>query len=175
MNCSRALTRCCRNPHKFHDTKGFHQDIRLSDEKYDPAKMLDVLAEVMSLAGQGVREVHLLGQNVNYYRGSMHEGGSADLFVGFPGDTDQYFEDTMKLIDTMGFDHSYSFWRCSGRLVLMLRAGYVDSTPPVMNTPPAIYCDWQLHLFRCRIIPGVWQGRGSTSHWAGYTRGKPRC
>ena len=157
----------------------------------------DVLAEVMSLAEQGVREIHLLGQNVNAYRGGMHEGGTADLalliryvaaiegverirfttshpvefseslidayatvpelvsflhlpvqsgsdrilaamkrghtaieykskmrklmlarpdltlssdfIVGFPGETDQDFEDTMKLIETMGFDHSYSF------------------------------------------------------------------
>ncbi len=39
----------------------------------------DVLAEVVSLALQGVKEVTLLGQNVNDYRGVMHDGGSADL------------------------------------------------------------------------------------------------
>lgn len=39
----------------------------------------DVLAEIASLATQGVREINLLGQNVNDYRGSMHEGGIADL------------------------------------------------------------------------------------------------
>jgi tRNA-2-methylthio-N6-dimethylallyladenosine synthase len=39
----------------------------------------DVIAEVASLAGQGVREVNLLGQNVNAYRGSMHDGSIADL------------------------------------------------------------------------------------------------
>ena len=39
----------------------------------------DVLAEVVSLAGQGVREVTLLGQNVNAYRGVKHGGGTADL------------------------------------------------------------------------------------------------
>lgn len=157
----------------------------------------DVLDEVMSLAEQGVREIHLLGQNVNSYRGPMHEGGTADLallvryvaaidgidrirfttshpvefsdslieayatvpelvsflhlpvqsgsdrilaamkrghttieykskmrklmqarpdltlssdfIVGFPGETDADFEDTMRLIETMGFDHSFSF------------------------------------------------------------------
>jgi len=39
----------------------------------------DVIAEVSSLAGQGVREVNLLGQNVNAYRGLMHDGVIADL------------------------------------------------------------------------------------------------
>jgi len=39
----------------------------------------DVIAEVVELAGQGVREITLLGQNVNAYRGEMHDGGVADL------------------------------------------------------------------------------------------------
>ncbi len=39
----------------------------------------DVLAEVATLASQGVREVNLLGQNVNDYRGPMHENNTADL------------------------------------------------------------------------------------------------
>ncbi len=39
----------------------------------------DVLAEVVALAEQGVREVTLLGQNVNDYRGPIFEGGIADL------------------------------------------------------------------------------------------------
>ncbi len=157
----------------------------------------DVIAEVSSLAGQGVREVNLLGQNVNAYRGLMHDGVIADLallisyvaaiegieriryttshpvefsdsliqvyadvpqlvshlhlpvqsgsdrilaqmkrghsvleyksklrrlreirpdislssdfIIGFPGETDDDFEQTMKLIDTMDFDLSFSF------------------------------------------------------------------
>ena len=41
----------------------------------------DVLKEVRHLAGQGVREVNLLGQNVNAYRGplSAEKSGTADL------------------------------------------------------------------------------------------------
>lgn len=39
----------------------------------------DVIAEVVQLAAQGVREVTLLGQNVNSYRGLMHDGQVADL------------------------------------------------------------------------------------------------
>lgn len=35
----------------------------------------DVLFEIAQLAEQGVREVNLLGQNVNAYRGSTHDGG----------------------------------------------------------------------------------------------------
>ncbi|MFO1371157.1 MAG: tRNA (N6-isopentenyl adenosine(37)-C2)-methylthiotransferase MiaB [Candidatus Competibacteraceae bacterium] len=38
-----------------------------------------VLAEVATLATQGVREITLLGQNVNAYRGALADGDSADL------------------------------------------------------------------------------------------------
>ena len=39
----------------------------------------DVIAEVVQLAEQGVREINLLGQNVNAYQGPMHDGSVADL------------------------------------------------------------------------------------------------
>ncbi len=39
----------------------------------------DVITEVVRLARQGVREINLLGQNVNAYRGPMYDGQIADL------------------------------------------------------------------------------------------------
>ncbi|WP_461535688.1 tRNA (N6-isopentenyl adenosine(37)-C2)-methylthiotransferase MiaB [Spongorhabdus nitratireducens] len=39
----------------------------------------DVLAECVSLAEQGVREINLLGQNVNAYRGDKEDGTICDL------------------------------------------------------------------------------------------------
>ncbi len=39
----------------------------------------DVLAEAVHLAEQGVREINMLGQNVNAYRGLSHEGKIIDL------------------------------------------------------------------------------------------------
>ncbi len=157
----------------------------------------DVLVEIMQLADKGVKEVNLLGQNVNGYYGKMDDGQicnftlllhyvatiegieriryttshplefsdslieayseipklvnhlhlpvqsgsdrilaamkrgytaleykskirklrshrpeismSSDFIVGFPGETDADFEQTMKLIEDVGFDHSFSF------------------------------------------------------------------
>ncbi|HRP76495.1 MAG TPA: tRNA (N6-isopentenyl adenosine(37)-C2)-methylthiotransferase MiaB [Rhodocyclaceae bacterium] len=159
----------------------------------------DILAEVAGLAEQGVREITLLGQNVNAWRGAItREGGeqgdfafllecvaeipgierlryttshpremsqrvfdayakipklvghlhlpvqsgsdrvlaamkrgysaleykavvrklravrpdislSSDFIVGFPGETEEDFDKTMKLIDELGFDFSFSF------------------------------------------------------------------
>jgi len=39
----------------------------------------DVITECVELSEQGVREVNLLGQNVNAYRGETHDGDIADL------------------------------------------------------------------------------------------------
>lgn len=157
----------------------------------------DVIAEVYGLAQQGVREVNLLGQNVNGYRGLSHDGRtvefaellhyvaavdgiervryttshpidftdelveayaqipelvnhlhlpvqsgsdrilklmkrgytaaeylewveklravrpglsmSSDFIIGFPGESDQDFQATMELIESVQYDHSFSF------------------------------------------------------------------
>jgi tRNA-2-methylthio-N6-dimethylallyladenosine synthase len=42
-------------------------------------KFEDVLTEVAGLAAQGVKEITLLGQNVNAYRGAMEDGQVADF------------------------------------------------------------------------------------------------
>jgi len=39
----------------------------------------DVMREIIGLAEQGVKEINLLGQNVNGYRGRTHDGETADL------------------------------------------------------------------------------------------------
>jgi len=39
----------------------------------------DVIREAVALAAQGVKEIYLLGQNVNDYQGVMHSGDIADL------------------------------------------------------------------------------------------------
>ena len=61
----------------------------------------DVLEEVVSLAEQGVREITLLGQNVNAYRGAMHEGGIADLALLLS------FASTVEGIDRLRFTTSH--------------------------------------------------------------------
>ena len=118
----------------------------------------DVLTEIAGLAQQGVKEINLLGQNVNAYRGEMDDGGicdfatllrivheipgiermrfttshprtaleyksiirklrairpdlclSSDFIVGFPGETEREFEQTLKLVKDIAFDLSFVF------------------------------------------------------------------
>ncbi|UTW46706.1 tRNA (N6-isopentenyl adenosine(37)-C2)-methylthiotransferase MiaB [bacterium SCSIO 12696] len=52
--------------------------------------LADVLAEVAHLSEQGVREINLLGQNVNAYRGETPEGDVCDMaeLVGYVAEVD---------------------------------------------------------------------------------------
>jgi tRNA-2-methylthio-N6-dimethylallyladenosine synthase len=71
----------------------------------------DVLAEIAELTSRGVKEVTLLGQNVNAYRGVMHDGDIADFALlleyvhAMPGierirySTSHPMEFTQRLID----------------------------------------------------------------------------
>jgi len=61
----------------------------------------DVVAEVVSLAEQGVREINLLGQNVNAYQGPMHDGQIADLATLI------YYVDAVEGIDRIRFTTSH--------------------------------------------------------------------
>ncbi len=77
----------------------------------------DVLGEVAELAERGVKEVTLLGQNVNAYRGTMHDGETADFallleyLAEIPGierlryTTSHPLEFTQRLIDAYGRIH----------------------------------------------------------------------
>jgi len=51
----------------------------------------DVIAEIVRLAEQGVKEINLLGQNVNAYQGRLHDGGVADLatLINYVAQVDQ--------------------------------------------------------------------------------------
>jgi len=61
----------------------------------------DVIIEVAQLAEQGVREVNLLGQNVNAYRGPMHDGSIADLATLI------YYVDAIEGIERIRFTTSH--------------------------------------------------------------------
>jgi tRNA-2-methylthio-N6-dimethylallyladenosine synthase len=60
---------------------------------------------------------------------------SSDFIIGFPGETDDDFEKTMKLVDELGFDNSFSF-------VYSARPGtpaadMADDTPPAVKQEAA--------------------------------------
>lgn len=189
----------------------------------------DVVAECAGLAQQGVKEINLLGQNVNSYNGDLFEGGRADLallihyvaaiegierirfttshpvefsasliaafgeipelanyvhlpvqsgsdrvlsmmkrghttleykqkirrlreqrpdislssdfIVGFPGETERDFDQTMKLIEEMNFDQSFSF-------IYSARPG-TPAASLIDDTPMAVKKD---RLFRLQAL-----------------------
>jgi tRNA-2-methylthio-N6-dimethylallyladenosine synthase len=67
---------------------------------------------------------------------------SSDFIIGFPGETENDFDDTMKLIEQIGFDHSFSF-------IYSARpgtpaAGLPDDTPEAEKKK-------RLHILQARI------------------------
>lgn len=102
----------------------------------------DVLTEVAGLAAQGVKEITLLGQNVNAFRGEMADGGIADfaLLIEYIADipgierirfvTSHPKEFTQRLIDTYArvpklVDHLYlPAQHGSDRILAAMKRGY---------------------------------------------------
>jgi tRNA-2-methylthio-N6-dimethylallyladenosine synthase len=102
----------------------------------------DVLAEVAGLAAQGVKEITLLGQNVNAYRGEMADGEIADfaLLIEYVAEipgierirfvTSHPKEFTQRLIDTYAkvpklVDHLYlPAQHGSDRILMAMKRGY---------------------------------------------------
>ncbi len=60
---------------------------------------------------------------------------SSDFIIGFPGETDRDFEETMNLIREIGFDHSYSFIYCPAPGTPA--ADMPDPTPEAEKKQPA--------------------------------------
>jgi tRNA-2-methylthio-N6-dimethylallyladenosine synthase len=104
----------------------------------------DVLAEVAGLAAQGVREITLLGQNVNAFRGLMADGEIADfaLLIEYIAEIDSIErirfvtshpkEFTQRLIDTYAkvpklVDHLYlPAQHGSDRILAAMKRGYTS-------------------------------------------------
>ncbi|HJW54913.1 MAG TPA: tRNA (N6-isopentenyl adenosine(37)-C2)-methylthiotransferase MiaB [Burkholderiaceae bacterium] len=104
----------------------------------------DVLAEIAGLADQGVKEITLLGQNVNAYRGQMADGDIADfaLLIEYIAEFDgieriRYVtshpkEFTQRLIDTYAkvpklVDHLYlPAQHGSNRILAAMKRGYTS-------------------------------------------------
>jgi len=104
----------------------------------------DVLAEVAGLTAQGVKEVTLLGQNVNAFRGAMADGEIADfaLLIEYIADipdierirfvTSHPKEFTQRLIDTYAkvpklVDHLYlPAQHGSDRILAAMKRGYTS-------------------------------------------------
>jgi tRNA-2-methylthio-N6-dimethylallyladenosine synthase len=104
----------------------------------------DVLTEVAGLAAQGVREITLLGQNVNAYRGLMQDGEIADfsLLIEYIAEMDGIErirfvtshpkEFTQRLIDTYAkvpklVDHLYlPAQHGSDKILAAMKRGYTS-------------------------------------------------
>ncbi|MBR2446844.1 MAG: tRNA (N6-isopentenyl adenosine(37)-C2)-methylthiotransferase MiaB [Clostridia bacterium] len=77
--------------HQFHLPlqSGSDKILKAMNRHYDKARYLDI---------------------VRYIREKMPDAAlSSDIIVGFPGETDEDFEDTMQILDTVRFDMLFSF------------------------------------------------------------------
>jgi len=104
----------------------------------------DILTEIAGLAAQGVKEITLLGQNVNAYRGEMADGEIADfaLLIEYVAEiegierirfvTSHPKEFTQRLIDTYAkvpklVDHLYlPAQHGSDRILAAMKRGYTS-------------------------------------------------
>jgi tRNA-2-methylthio-N6-dimethylallyladenosine synthase len=95
---------------------------------------------------------------------------SSDFIIGFPGETEEDFEDTMKLIHQIGFDTSYSF-------VFSARPGTPAASLPD-DTPEELKKE-RLQILQARIIQQAMQisrrmvGREETILVTGVSRKDP--
>jgi tRNA-2-methylthio-N6-dimethylallyladenosine synthase len=99
----------------------------------------DVIAEAYRLADLGVREINLLGQNVNAYRGVVHGGGTADLATLI------YFVAGLEGVDRIRFTTSHPN-EFSDSLVDAY--AHVDKLVSYLHLPVQSGSDRVLHLMK---------------------------
>jgi tRNA-2-methylthio-N6-dimethylallyladenosine synthase len=95
---------------------------------------------------------------------------SSDFIIGFPGETLADFEDTMKLIESIGFDTSFSF-------IYSARPG-TPAAELIDDTPESVKKE-RLHILQARILQNAQQisrrmvGREETILVTGVSRKDP--
>ena len=95
---------------------------------------------------------------------------SSDFIVGFPGETDDDFEATMRLVEEIGFDQSFSFIYSSRPGTPA--ASLADDTPLEVKKPAWRVCKrpWSRTPARC---PSPWSGRRRKCSSSGMRRRTP--